>query len=55
MMLNPALISLGALVAGPLSDAAGVRNASMILAGAAIVTIAALYLLSAELRELRHR
>ena len=55
MMLNPALISLGALVAGPLSDAAGVRNASIILAGAAIVTIAALYLLSAELRELRHR
>ena len=55
MMLNPALISLGALVAGPLSDAAGVRNASMILAGAAIVMIAALYLFSAELRELRHR
>jgi len=55
LMLNPALISLGALVAGPLSDAAGVRNASMILAGAAIALVAALYLFSAELRELSHR
>ncbi len=55
MMLNPALISLGALVAGPLSDAAGVRNASMILAGAAIVAILVLYSFSPVLRELRHK
>jgi len=55
LMLNPALISLGALLAGPLSDAAGVRNASMILAGAAIATIAVLYTFSPALRELRHK
>ena len=55
LMLNPALISLGALLAGPLSDAAGVRNASMILAGAAVATIAALYTFSPALRELRHK
>jgi predicted MFS family arabinose efflux permease len=55
MMLNPALISLGALVAGPLSDAAGVRNASMILAGVAIVAIVLLYASSSSLRELRHK
>ena len=36
LMLNPAFISLGALVAGPLSDAVGVRHASAILAAAAI-------------------
>ena len=43
LMLNPALISLGALVAGPLSDAPGVRRASMVLAAAAMVTVALLY------------
>ena len=55
LMLNPAFISLGALVAGPLSDAAGVRNASIMLAAAAIAAIVLLYLLSPVLRELRHQ
>ena len=55
MMLNPALISLGALLAGPLSDATGVRNASMILALTAIAAIVTLYLFSPVLRELRHK
>ena len=55
LMLNPALISLGALVAGPLSDAVGVRQASMILAGIAVAAIALLYCVSPVLRELRHR
>ena len=55
LMLNPALISLGALVAGPLSDAVGVRCASMILAGIAVATIATLYCISPVLRELRHK
>ena len=55
MMLNPALISLGALLAGPLSDATGVRSASMILAATAIIAILALYLFSPVLRELRHK
>ena len=55
LMLNPALISLGALVAGPLSDAIGVRGASLTLAGAAIAAAAALYCGSSELRQLRHK
>lgn len=55
LMLNPALISLGALVAGPLSDAAGVRHASIILACIAIGTISLLYASSSSLRELRHK
>ena len=55
LMLNPAFISMGAFIAGPLSDIVGVRNASMILGSVAIATIAALYLLSPVLRELRHQ
>jgi MFS family permease len=55
LMLNPAFISLGAFIAGPLSDAVGVRHASIVLAGAALVAIAALYLVSPVLRELRHQ
>jgi MFS family permease len=55
LMLNPAFISMGAFLAGPLSDAVGVRNASTILAAAAIVAVAALYLVSPVLRELRHK
>jgi MFS family permease len=55
LMLNPAFISLGAFIAGPLSDMAGVRNASMILAAGAIAAIAVLYLVSPILRELRHQ
>jgi len=55
LMLNPAFISMGAFIAGPLSDAVGVRSASIILAGTAIAAIAALYLVSPILRELRHQ
>jgi MFS family permease len=55
LMLNPALISIGALVAGPLSDAVGVRNASMTLAAAAIVSVALLCFSSPVLRQLRHK
>ena len=55
LMLNPAFISLGALVAGPLSDAAGVRNASIILAAAATAAVFVLYLSSPILRDLRHK
>jgi MFS family permease len=46
---------MGALIAGPLSDAVGVRNASMILGAVAIATITVLYLVSPVLRELRHQ
>jgi len=55
LMLNPAFISLGAFVAGPLSDAVGVRNASVILAAAAAAGVVVLYLVSPVLRELRHK
>ena len=55
LMLNPALISLGALLAGPLADALGVRRASMVLAAAAMVTVALLYVFSPVLRSLRHK
>jgi MFS family permease len=55
LMLNPAFISLGALVAGPLSDAVGVRSASIILATTAIAAVLVLYARSSTLRELRHK
>ena len=55
LMLNPAFISIGALVAGPLSDAVGVRNASTILATTAIAAVLVLYASSSSLRELRHK
>jgi MFS family permease len=55
LMLNPAFISLGALVAGPLSDALGVRNASIVLAITAIGAVLVLYASSSSLRELRHK
>ena len=55
LMLNPAFISMGAFIAGPLSDAVGVRAASIILAAAAIAAIATLYLVSPTLRGLRHK
>jgi hypothetical protein len=55
LMLNPAFISLGALIAGPLSDAVGVREASGILAGVAVGAVALLYASSPSLRELRHK
>ena len=55
LMLNPAFISLGAFIAGPLSDAVGVRQASIILAAAATAAIILLYASSSSLRELRHK
>lgn len=55
LMLNPAFISMGAFVAGPLSDALGVRNASMVLGAAAVGAVALLYAASPVLRNLRHR
>jgi MFS family permease len=55
LMLNPAFISIGALVAGPLSDAVGVRNASTILAATTIAAVLVLYASSSSLRELRHK
>ena len=55
LMLNPALISLGALIAGPLSDALGVRQASIVLAAAAMAAIVILYVSSPVLRSLRHK
>ena len=55
LMLNPALISLGALLAGPLSDALGARRASMVLAAAAMLTVVILYTVSPVLRSLRHK
>jgi MFS family permease len=52
-MLYPALISVGAFLAGPLSDLLGVRGASMAVAAAASTTIVVLILASPLLRELR--
>jgi len=52
-MLYPALISIGALVAGPLSDLLGVRGASLALAATASAAVLALYISSSRLRELR--
>ena len=49
-MLYPALISLGAFVAGPLSDLLGVRGASLLLAAVAVLSILALFVFFRELR-----
>jgi MFS family permease len=54
-MLYPAMISLGAFVAGPISDLLGVRGASVALAATAIVAIVALYFISPRLREMRFK
>jgi MFS family permease len=54
-MLYPAMISLGAFVAGPLSDLLGVRGASAALAAAAVGVIAVLYVASPLLREMRFK
>ena len=53
MMLYPAMISAGAFLAGPLSDALGVRGASVLLAAVSITALAALYVFSPHLREMR--
>jgi MFS family permease len=52
-MLYPVMISSGAFVAGPLSDALGVRGASFALAATAAVSIAVLWTTSRHIRELR--
>lgn len=52
-MLYPAMISAGAFLAGPLSDALSVRGASALLAGVSIVATAALFIFSTHLREMR--
>ena len=53
MMLNPALISVGALLAGPLADLLGARGASAALAASAAAAIILLYFLSPQLREMK--
>ena len=54
-MLYPVMISLGAFVAGPISDLLGVRGASVALASTAIGAIVALYFISPRLREMRFK
>src|SRR5688572_16205971 len=54
-MLYPAMISLGAFVAGPLSDLLGVRGASVALAAAAIGIVVIAYFASPLLREMRFK
>jgi hypothetical protein len=54
-MLYPAMISLGAFVAGPISDLLGVRGASVALAATAIVANDALNFISPRLREMRFK
>ena len=52
-MLYPAFISIGAFLAGPLSDLLGVRGASMLLAAVASTAIIVVILASPLLREMR--
>ena len=54
-MLYPAMISVGAFVAGPLSDLLGVRGASVALAAIAIAAMGMLYLFAPQLREMRFK
>ena len=54
-MLYPALISVGAFLAGPLSDLVGVRWASVALAATATAAIGGLVLASPRLREMRFK
>jgi MFS family permease len=54
-MLYPAMISVGAFLAGPLSDLLGVRGASVALAATAIAAMVVLYLASPRLREMRFK
>lgn len=54
-MLYPALISVGAFLAGPLSDLVGVRGASVALAATATAAIGVLVLASPRLREMRFK
>jgi MFS family permease len=54
-MLYPAFISIGALLAGPLSDLLGVRGASLAVAALAAGVTLVLLAFMPRLRELRHR
>jgi hypothetical protein len=54
-MLYPAMISVGAFVAGPLSDLLGVRGASVALAATATAAMVLLFLASPRLREMRFK
>jgi MFS family permease len=54
-LLYPAMISAGALLAGPLSDLLGVRGASVALAATATAAMLVLYLASPRLREMRFK
>jgi MFS family permease len=54
-MLYPAMISVGAFVAGPLSDLLGVRGASVALAATATAAMGVLYVASPRLREMRFK
>jgi predicted MFS family arabinose efflux permease len=49
------MISVGAFVAGPLSDLLGVRGASVALAATAIAAMLILYFSSPRLREMRFK
>jgi MFS family permease len=55
LMLYPAMISLGAFVAGPLSDLFGVKGSSVVVAATATGAVVVLYLVSPHLREMRFR
>ena len=52
-MLYPAFISIGAFLAGPLSDLLGVRGASMAVAGVASAAIIVAFVASPLLREMK--
>jgi len=54
-MLYPAMISVGAFVAGPLSDLVGVQGASVALAATAAAAMGVLYFASPRLREMRFK
>jgi predicted MFS family arabinose efflux permease len=54
-MLYPAMISVGALLAGPISDLLSVRGASVVLAATAIGAMVILYFSSPRLREMRFK
>jgi MFS family permease len=54
-MLYPAFISVGAFLAGPLSDLLGVRGASLSVAAAAGAITLIMLVFMPSLRELRHK
>jgi len=54
-MLYPGMISIGAFLAGLLSDLLGVRGASVALALTSITAVAVLYVTAPHIREMRHK